>query len=249
MDPSKPSSSTDNANQFKTTHWNLVVSSKQSDVDIRRQSLSELCQQYWYPLFAYLRRKGHTAESSADYVQGFFLELIDKSFLDAVEPDKGRFRWFLMSAIGRFVSNQQKKQTAQKRGGGQPVLSLNVESAEQRYQMEPDEGWTAEKLYDRRWALSILEQALAELTRIQTSRNKTDLYQALQPTLSGIPMSGEQYAEIAKRFSMSTGAVKVAALRLREKYRSLLVDLVRQTVTEPHIVDGELEELLNALRG
>ncbi|MEL7500232.1 MAG: ECF-type sigma factor [Planctomycetota bacterium] len=249
MDSSKPSSTSDQLNQFKTTHWNLVVSSKQSDVELRQQSLAELCKLYWYPLFAYLRRKGHDPDAAADYVQGFFVELIDKSFLDSVEPEKGRFRWFMMSAIGRYVSNQRKRDQAQKRGGGQKLLSLNVDSAEQRYQREPDEGWTAEKLFDRRWALSILEQALQRLSQIQAEKNKLELYNALQSTLSGIQMTGEQYAEIAERFSMSTGAVKVAALRLREKYRQILVELVRQTVTDPDIVDGELDELLSALSG
>ena len=233
--------------EFKTTHWNLVVSSRQSDVELRQQSLAELCEAYWYPLFAYLRRKGHAPEQAADYVQGFFLQLIDKSFLDSVEPEKGRFRWFLMSAIGRYVANEHKKQAAIKRGGGQKLISLDVDDAEQRYQLEPSEGWTAEKLYDRRWALSLLQQALAELEQRQSKKNKRELYLALQSTLSGVAMTGDQYEEIAERLQMSIGAVKVAAHRLREKYREILIEQVRQTVTDPEIVDSELDVLLQAL--
>ena len=118
--------------EFRTTHWSVVVSSREQDSDIRQSSLSELCEAYWYPLFVYLRRKGHGPEQSADYVQGFFAELIDKDFLNAVSPEKGRFRWFLMSAVKRFVAKQVEKNAAQKRGGRQPTLSLNIDDAEQR---------------------------------------------------------------------------------------------------------------------
>lgn len=234
---------------FQTTHWNLVVSSRQSDAELRQQSLSELCRDYWYPLFIYLRRKGYTPDQAADYVQGFFLQLIDKSFLDAVEPEKGRFRWFLKSAIQRYIANEVKRQTAQKRGGGWVGWSLDVEDAERRYQLEPDEGWTAEKLYDRRWAVSILGQALERLEAQQREKHRLDLYRDLQATLSGMPMTGQQYQEVADKHGMTTGAVKVAALRLRERYRQFLIELVRQTVTDPDIVDNELNELLSALRG
>lgn len=243
MDASSPS------DPFHTTHWNLVVSSRQSDAELRQQSLTELCRDYWYPLFVYLRRKGHAPDAAADYVQGFFLQLIDKSFLDAVEPEKGRFRWFLKSAIQRYIANEVKRETAQKRGGGWTGWSLDVDDAERRYQLEPDEGWTAEKLFDRRWALSILSQALEQLANRQREKHRYDLYQDLQPTLTGVAMTGQQYEGIAEKHGMTTGAVKVAALRLRERYRQMLVDLVRQTVTDPDIVDNELNELLDALRG
>ena len=241
--------SSGNESQFKTTHWNLVVSSRRSDVEVRQQSLSELCKVYWYPLFAYLRRKGHSPDVAADHVQGFFLQLIDKSFLDAVEPEKGRFRWFLMSAINRYVAKQNRHDQAIKRGGGDVVFSLDVDDAEQRYQLEPAQDWTAEKLFDRRWALALLQRALEELEQQQKSKNRLELYHALQSTLTGIPITGQQYESIAAQFSMSTGAVKVAALRLRERYRELLVQLVRQTVTDQQIVERELDELLAALRG
>lgn len=235
--------------EFKTTHWSMVVSSRQQDSDIRRDSLGELCQAYWYPLFAFLRRKGHAPEVAADYVQGFFVELIDKDFLEAVSPEMGRFRWFLMSAVKRFVSKEVEKQSAQKRGGDRKFFSLNIDDAEQRYQLEPVDGWTAEKLFDRRWALAVLQQALEQLRCEQEQKGKLELHLALQPTLSGIPMTTEQYTEIADRFGMLPGAVKVAALRLRQKYRDTIRDIVAQTVVQSDRVGDEMEELLAALKG
>jgi RNA polymerase sigma factor (sigma-70 family) len=235
--------------EFETTHWSLVVSSREKDSEIRRDSLGELCEAYWYPLFAYLRRKGHSPEQAADYVQSFFLELIDKEFLDAVSPEKGHFRWFLMSAIQRYVAKQIAKQSAQKRGGNRQFFSLNVDDAEQRYQLEPVNGWSAEKLYDRRWAMAVLQQALDRLQAEQEKKGKLELYLALQPTLSGVSMTLDQYTEIGARFGILAGAVKVAALRLRQKYRDTIRDIVAQTVVESAEVADELNELLSALRG
>ena len=234
--------------EFQTTHWSVVVSSREKDSAIRRESLGELCAAYWYPLFAYLRRKGHSPDAAADYVQSFFVELIDKEFLDAVSPDKGHFRWFLMSAIQRFVAKQIEKQSAQKRGGDRQIFSLNVEDAEQRYRLEPVDGWSAEKLYDRGWALTVLQQALDRLQTEQAKKGKSELYVALQPTLSGVPMTLEQYTEIGERFDMLPGAVKVAALRLRQKYRDAIREIVAQTVIRTDDIGDELDELLAALK-
>ncbi len=234
--------------QFETTHWSVVVSSREQDSTIRRDSLGELCAAYWYPLFAYLRRKGHSPDEAADYVQSFFLELIDREFLEKVSPDKGHFRWFLMSAIQRYVAKQIEKQTAQKRGGDRQFFSLNVEDAEQRYRCEPVDGWSAEKLYDRGWALAVLQQALQRLRAQQEKKGKLELYVALEPTLSGVPMTLEQYTEIGERFGMLAGAVKVAALRLRQKYRDTIREIVAQTVIKSDEIGDELDELLAALR-
>ena len=208
--------------RFNTTHWSMVVSSRDSDSGIRTTSLGELYQAYWYPLFAYLRRKGHAPESSADYVQGFFVELIDKDFLEAVAPEKGRFRWFMMSAIQRFVSKQLEKDKAQKRGGGNAIFSLNVNDAEQRYSREPADDQTPEKLFDRRWALEVLSQALAKLKSDQESIGKAVLYNALQFTLAGESLTNERSEQIGQQLQMSGVAVKVAAHRLKDKYRKTL---------------------------
>ncbi|QEG22590.1 RNA polymerase sigma factor [Mariniblastus fucicola] len=234
---------------FNTTCWHVVTSSQDQDSAIRRQSLSELYQAYWYPLFAYLRRKGHSQEVASDYVQGFFLELIDKDFLAAVSPEKGRFRWFMMSAIGRYVGKQNEKQNAQKRGGGKATFSLDVEKAEQRYQQEPIEDWTPEKLFERRWALEVLSKALEMLRSDHESRGKLELYRELQATLAGETLTGEACDEIGARLEMSPVAVKVSAHRLKEKYRKALVDVVSQTLTSHESVDDELDKLFDALAG
>ena len=234
--------------EFRTTHWSVIVSSREQDSDVRQKSLGELCETYWYPLFAYLRRNGHSPEETADYVQGFFVELIDKDFLEAVSPEKGHFRWFLMSAIKRFVSKQIEKQSAQKRGGNRQLFSLNMDDAEQRYQMEPVDGWSAEKLFDRRWAMTVLQQALDQLRSEQEKNGKLELYLELQPTLSGVSRTTEQYTAIGGRLGMLAGAVKVAAMRLRQKYRDAIRDIVSQTVVGLDDVSDELDELYSALR-
>ena len=199
--------------------------------------------------FAYLRRKGHSQDQASDYVQGFFLELIDKDFLAAVSPEKGRFRWFMMSAVGRFVSKQTAKQMAQKRGGGKATFSLDVEKAEQRYQQEPVENWTPEKLFDRRWALEVLSKALEMLRRDHDARGKLALYEELQGTLAGEALTGEACEEIGAKLEMSPVAVKVAAHRLKDKYRNALIDVVSQTLTDQESVEDELDKLIEALAG
>lgn len=238
--------------EFETTHWSIVSSSRNEDSDIRNKSLGELYQSYWYPLFAYLRRKGHSTSDASDCVQGFFVELIDKDFLASVAPEKGRFRWFLMSAIGRYVNKQTEKRLAQKRGGDRQIFSLDVDQAEQRYQREPVDGWTAEKLFDRRWALEVLSRALQTLRQDHADSGKADLYEALQPSLTGEPLTNQQCEQIGQRLNMSAVAVKVTAHRLKEKYRKVLVGIVSDTIADPAnsgAVDDELEILLKALGG
>lgn len=239
----------DSDQKFQTTQWSLVVSSQVQDSTVRQKSLGELCHAYWYPLFAYLRRKGHGPEDAADFVQGFFYELIQKQFLESVSPDQGRFRWFLMSAVKRFVSKQVEKRNAQKRGGDRQFFSIDVDDAEHRYQLEPVDGWTPEKLFDRRWALEIIQQALQSLRNQHEAKGKLELYLELQQTLSGAQIPQSRYEEIADRFDMSAGAVKVAALRLRKKYRKTLQELVAQTIADTDSVDDELDQLLNSLNG
>ena len=234
---------------FKTTQWSLVVASRRGEnSDVRQRSLGQLFESYWYPLFAYLRRKGCTPETAADYVQTFFLELIDKDFLRSVEPENGRFRWFLMSAIKRLMSNQINRDNAQKRGGGRVKFSLDIGDAESKYQHEPVDGWTAEKLFDRRWALEVLKQALSQLRAFYQKSDNEPLFELLQPVLTGNSMTRIEYESIGQQIGMSAGAVKVAAFRLRDRYRSLLRAIVAETLTEDSGLDDELDILLKSLR-
>jgi RNA polymerase sigma-70 factor (ECF subfamily) len=188
-------------------------------------------------------------DAASDYVQGFFLELIDKEFLATVSPEKGRFRWFMMSAIGRFVSKQTAAQKALKRGGDKATFSLDVQKAEERYQREPIEDWTPEKLFDRRWALEVLAKALAKLEEEHEAKGKLELYRELQGTLGGEALTAESCEAIGERLGMSPVAVKVAAHRLKDKYRTALVDVVSNTLADPESVDDELDNLFQALAG
>ncbi len=235
---------------FATTRWSVVLGSKQNmDRQIQQDSLSKLCEAYWFPLFVYLRRKGHTANESADYVQGFFLELIDKEFLTSVAQERGRFRWFLKSAISRFVSKQIAHDNAQKRGGNVQRFSIDVDNAEQRYMLEPSEGWTAEKLFDRRWAIEVLKQALEELSDKYEKKGKSELFAALQHSLMVEEMEGPTYVQIAQKLSTSEGAIKVAAHRMKSEYRKLLIQIVSETLSDSSQVDQEMSELMSAFRG
>lgn len=240
------------ADDFKTTHWSIVVSARKdskNDSQTRRASLEDLCSAYWMPLFVYLRRKGLTPNDSADYVQGFFSELIEKDFVKAVDQERGRFRWFLMSAINRYIAKQVEKKQTIKRGGQATVLSIDVRSAEQDYRNEPVDGWTAEKIFDRRWALSVLKQTLDSLNRHYQGIGQSALFEKLQPLLIAGSKSTETYKVIADQLEMTEGAVKVAASRMRDRYKSGLSEIVSQTLSDPDCLDDELDVLLNALRG
>lgn len=239
-----------NSGPFNTTRWSLVSSARdENDSESRKEALAELYRGYWYPLFAYLRRKGYSASDSADYLQSFFIELMEKDFLNAVEPEQGRFRWFMMSAASRFAAKQVQKANALKRGGGISKFSIDVDDAERRYLLEPVDGWTPEKLYDRGWALEVLKQALAKLQNEFESKSKGPLFQRLQSSLTGSEPDPQSYADIATELGMTEGAVKVAAFRLRSRFRELLVETVSDTVNSPDEVDGELDELMKSLRG
>lgn len=239
-----------NSGPFYTTRWSLVSSVRQrSDVDQRREALTELYSAYWYPLFAYLRRKGYSAQDAGDFLQSFFVELIEKDILNSVQPDSGRFRWFMMSAVSRFAAKQIAKQKAVKRGGDATTFWIDVDSAEQRYLLEPVDGWTPERLYDRGWALEVLRQALVELEKEYQAKSKGRLFELLQSSLTGSEPDQQTYAGIGTELGMTEGAVKVAAFRLRSRFRERLIETVSQTVQVQSEVEDELDELLKSLRG
>ncbi|MFK7767251.1 MAG: RNA polymerase sigma factor [Mariniblastus sp.] len=240
---------------FNTTHWSVVVSARddsQNHSTLRRESLESLCGTYWMPLFVYLRRKGISPDDSADYVQGFLAELVEKDFVKAVDREKGRFRWFLMSAINRFIAKQIEKKQTLKRGGAVKTFSIDLpidlESAEQRYQNEPIDGWTPEKIFDRRWALTVLKQTLGQLETDYIELDQVDLFQSLQPILLA-DSSKTKYKDIAHKLGMSEVAVKVAATRIRQRYKKKLSEIVCQTLADADSLDDELAILLAALRG
>ncbi len=236
---------------FHTTQWSVVISARedsQNDSALRRSSLEKLCSVYWLPLFTYLRRKGYGPEDSADYVQGFFSELIEKDYVRAVAKDRGRFRWFLMSAVTRYVSKQVEGKLAIKRGGNATVFSIDFNQAEKSYLNEPVDGWTAEKVFDRRWALTVLQQTLEQLETKYEKLDQAKLFERLRPFL--IAGGGEQtYQEIASELQKSEGSIKVAAVRMRERYRQTLRSIVSETLADEESLEDEIDVLLSSLRG
>ena len=213
-----------------------------------RAALEELCGSYWYPVYAFVRRRGEQAEDARDLTQGFFARLLEKDYLEAADPERGRFRTFLLTAVSRFLSNERARENTQKRGGDATTLSLDFERGEERYQHEPADHWTAEKIFDRRWALTLLDQAVALLKQDYSASGKGTIFDELKVFLTG-DSGAPGYEESAARLNMSPGAVKVAVHRLRQKYRESLRQLIAQTVAVEEDIESELHVLLSALRG
>jgi RNA polymerase sigma-70 factor (ECF subfamily) len=210
-----------------------------------------LCRAYWYPVYAYVRRRGRNAQDALDLTQGFFARLIDKNDLAAADRTRGRFRAWLLTAVKHFLANEWDKATAEKRGGGRAVYSFDIDSddAETRYRREPAHQVTAERIFDRRWALTLLEQSLAALEAEAVRDGKADLFAALKPTLTadGRDARDPSYLDLAERLGTSEGAIKVAAHRLRRRYRELLREHIAETVEREEDVDDEIRDLFEAV--
>jgi RNA polymerase sigma-70 factor (ECF subfamily) len=231
--------------RFATTRWSLVLAAKDKAAPEARQALADLCTAYWYPLYAYVRRQGHDAEQAQDLTQEFFTRLLEKDFLRAVDPVRGRFRAFLLAALRHFLANEWDRAKASKRGGGRRLLSLDCRAAEDRYRLEPAHQLTAEKLFERRYALTLLEQVLQRLKREMARAGKDELFEGLKQYLAGAAESG--YAETARALNMSDGALKTAVHRLRRRYRELLREAIAETVETDHEIDEEIRDLFAAL--
>lgn len=232
--------------QFHTTRWSLIAAAAGAEGEATRAALAELCQAYWYPVYAFVRRRGHAADEAGDLTQAFFAALLEKEYLADADRDRGRFRAFLLTAVARFVSKERDKAAALKRGGGQRAVSFDVADGEARYQREPAHHWTAERIFERRWALTMLDRTLARLRQEHEAAGKLPLFEALKGSLTGD--AGAPLRDIAARLQMTEGAVKVAVHRLRQKYREVLREEISQTVAAAGDVDDELSQLLAALR-
>ncbi len=233
--------------RFATTRWSIVVAAGAAADTEGRAALESLCRSYWYPLYAFERRGGTPAADAQDLVQGFFAELLEKDYLRQADRERGRFRTFLLAAFRHFASKEREKARALKRGGGRKALPLDFEDGESRYLLEPADERTPERIYERRWALTLLDETLDRLRTEHDVAGRADLFEALRGTLSG----GETapYADLGARLGMSEGAVKVAVHRLRKRYREVLRSLIAETVAEPGDVDDEIRHLLDALAG
>jgi RNA polymerase sigma-70 factor (ECF subfamily) len=239
--------SSGNAN-FATTRWSLVVAASQSPSPQARAALEELCGNYWYAVYAFVRRRGKQVDDARDLTQEFFTRLLEKEHLEAADRERGRFRTFLLTAVAHFLSNERERACAQKRGGGQAVLSLDFERGEERYRHEPADPWTAEKIFERRWALTLLDHSVTKLKQDYSAAGKGPLFDELKVFLTG-ESAAPAYEDSAARLGTSSGAVKVAVHRLRQKYREALREEIAQTVAAEEDIDSELHVLLSALRG
>jgi RNA polymerase sigma-70 factor (ECF subfamily) len=234
------------AGNFATTRWTLVRAAQDGAAPEARAALADLCAAYWYPLYAFIRRQGHDAEQSRDLTQELFARLLEKNGLAGVDRSKGRFRSFLLAACQHFLSNARDRARAQKRGGGRQLLPIDLAAGEQRYGCDPGHDETPERLFDRRWAMALLEQVLARLRQEHEDAGKGRLFAALKDHLTG--EGGPSHAELAAELGLSAGAVKVAVHRLRRRYRELLRDEIAHTVTGPAEVEDEVRDLFAALR-
>ena len=232
---------------FATTRWSLVAAAKLGGASEAsgRRALEQLCQAYWYPLYVFVRVRGHSPEDAQDLTQSFFERVVLTGGFDAAEPERGRFRSYLLGAMKHFLANEWHRARAQKRGGGRAIVELDGLEPEARYALEPEASANPEAGFDRVWALETTARAMAALRAEWKARGREELFEALRRGLSG---EGDTHAETATRFGMTEGAVKVAAHRLRQRYQTLLRAEVAETLRDPADIDDEMRHLVDALR-
>jgi len=231
---------------FATTHWSVVAGLGDINSSTARMALEKLCRTYWYPLYAFVRRLGHAAHDAEDLVQSFFAQCIEKNYLGTADQSKGRFRSFLLIMLKRFMANEWRRTTARKRGGIDKPVALDALTAEQRYAVEPAEQMTAEQIYERRWALTLLEAVLKRLEDEQADIGRAHIFEQLKGTIVARGRA-TPYADIAAQLGMTESAVKVAVHRLRDRYRALLEEEIANTVTSRSEVEEERRYLLSVL--
>jgi RNA polymerase sigma-70 factor (ECF subfamily) len=232
--------------RFTTTHWSVVLTCGGNDTTSSGAAMEQLCRTYWYPLYAYVRRRGHSVEEAQDLTQEFFARLIEKGWVTAADANKGRFRTFLLTALNHFLAKEWRRERATKRGGGRKLISLD-DTAEARYANEPASNVTPEKLYERRWALSVFDQALHRLRAQYVAVHKEGHYDCLKKFLSIQPDDGE-YAVVGQKLEMTPGAIAAAVHRLRQHYREVVRAEVAHTVESSQELEEELRWLIQALR-
>jgi RNA polymerase sigma-70 factor (ECF subfamily) len=243
VDTVNPSEAASGGSAFPQTRWSLVVQAAAADEEQSRAALEELCTIYWFPLYAYARRDGKSPEDAADLTQGFFAKLLSDENLKQARQERGKLRSYLLSAMRNFIVSQARHQSRLKRGGGRLIQSLDLDDAEQRYRADLASGQTPEVLYERRWAITLLDRALAALQHDYAVAEKAEVFAALHGFLGGGDAQGATYAETGTDLGMSEGAVKVAVHRMRKRYRHFLREEVRQTVTREEEIDDEIAHL------
>lgn len=232
--------------QFATTHWSVVLAAGSPESPRYQEALGTLCQTYWFPLYAYLRRRGYDRHQAEDYTQGFFTRLLEKHGLRPADPKLGKFRWYILGALKHFVADERDRARALKRGGGRKVLSLDFENAENQYALEPADELSPEKLFERSWALTMLKKAMSRLEAESAGLKKKKVFEHLVVYLAPTEKTAP-YRDVAEKLDMTEAAVKVAVSRLRKRYRELLRDEIAQTVASKEQIEQELRELFAAL--
>jgi RNA polymerase sigma factor (sigma-70 family) len=234
------------ASQFPTTRWTLVVAAGDPGRKKARSALVSLCENYWYPLYAYLRRCGYPADQAQDFTQEFFTRVLEGRYLDRADPEKGRFRSFLLSSLKFFVADEGDRQRAHKRGGGQ-LVPLEFSTGEERYQREPAHDETPERIFERRWALLVLDRVVEKLRDEFVQHGRPEHFERLKVFLLG--QSDAPYAALAREMNTSEGALRVAIHRLRKRYREVFRQEIADTVADPGEVESELRFLAASLTG
>ncbi len=230
---------------FATTHWTVVLAAGQRHTPQSDAALEQLCRNYWFPLYAYVRRRGYTKEDAEDLVQAFFARFLAKNYLASLSAERGRFRAFLLAALKNFLANEWDKSQRLKRGGGQAALSLDWETADTKFQVAATGEPNPEQAFDREWALALLAKVIERLQAECAAEGKSKLFEQLKIFLAA--GKGEAaHGEVARALGMEEGAVRVAVHRLRKRYRQLLRDEIANTLSDPAMVDEELRALFGA---
>ncbi len=229
--------------EFPTTHWSAVMTARDKSSAQAQEALAELCRRYWYPLYAYIRRRGNNPNEAEDLTQGFFERLLEKDYIGDITPGMGRFRSFLLTAVKHFLANEWDRTQTRKRGGGQTILSLDDQEAERHYQFESVDDITPEMLFEKRWALNVLDRVLARLRVEFVAGEKAELFDHLKTFLMG-DSAGVSHGEIAARTGLKEGTVRVAVHRLRHRYGELLRAEIADTVHDPAEVEDEVRHLI-----
>jgi RNA polymerase sigma factor (sigma-70 family) len=231
---------------FVTTHWSVVLTAGRNDTTRARQALGKLCQTYWFPLYTYARRRGYSAHDAQDLTQEFFAQLLDRESLAGANPQRGRFRSFILTAMNHFLISEWTKAKAKKRGGHFDVISLDLAAAEERYDLEPADNSTPDKIFEKQWALTLLHEVMNQLESEYQREGKMELFTTLKQTLMGARES-QPYAELAARLKMNEGAIKAAVHRMRKRYRELIRAEIAHTIAPSQDIEDEMRHLFSAL--